>query len=213
MPATVGLIETASGRYRDLIALDFHVHHAIFLDNHRVLFNHIKGGNGMWIIGLDGTGMRTLRPPDDHGSIVHQTITRRGIYYEAVGNPKKSGHRNWFGRYDLASDKFEEVPLADIDGYVHTGWDTEGKFLFFEEQGKEHHISSLHFPRIAERRHLKRIRTMPPYPAPGQRYHAHPFLSPDRKWLTYTEAVNGYSQVSAIDVQDLVDLDEYWDLV
>ena len=44
----------------------------------------------------------------------------------------------------------------------------------------------------------------------GQRFHAHPLLGSDRRWLYFTEVVNGYSQVHALDVADLVDLDEYW---
>ena len=52
---------------------------------------------------------------------------------------------------------------------------------------------------------------MPLYPAAGQRYHAHPFLSPDRKWLFYTEAMDGHSQICALDVRDMVGRDEYWD--
>ena len=212
IPAAIGLIETATGKYSDIIQLDFHVHHVIFADNRRVLVNHIKDGHGMWMIGIDGSGRRTLRPPDEHGSVVHQVVTRNGIYYEAVGDKAKSGAHNWFGRYDLAADTFEEIPLPEIDGYVHTGLDPGGRFLFFEEHGAKHRLMSLHFPHIAERRQLKTLREMARYPAPGgQRYHAHPFLAPDRKWLVYTEPINGYSQVCAMDVRALVDVDEYWD--
>ena len=42
-------------------------------------------------------------------------------------------------------------------------------------------------------------------------YHAHPFLAPNRKSLFYTEPIDGYSQICAVDVQELADLDEYWD--
>ena len=210
--ATIGLIETETGRYRHVVELDFHVHHVIFADNQRILVNHIRDGQGMWIIRIDGTGMRTLRPPDEHGSIVHQVVTRAGIFYEAVGGRTAGGKRkNWFGRYDLDTEKFEEVLLPEIDGYVHTGLDPAGRFLFFEEHGQKHRLFSLHFPHHAERRLVKPLREMALYPAPGgQRYHAHPFLSPDRKRLFYTEVIDGHSQVCAIDVRDLVDLDEYW---
>jgi hypothetical protein len=212
IPATIGLIETETGKYSDIIQLDFHVHHVIFADNRRVLVNHIKDGHGMWMIGIDGSGRRTLRPPDEHGSVVHQVVTRNGIYYEAVGDKAKSGAHNWFGRYDLASDTFEEIPLPEIDGYVHTGLDPGGRFLFFEEHGSIHRLMSLHFPRIAGKRQLKTLRQMARYPGTGgQRYHAHPFLAPDRKSLFYTEPINGYSQICAMDVRDLAGLDEYWD--
>ena len=212
IPATIGLIDSETGHYSDIIQLDFHVHHVIWADNQRVLVNHIQNGNGMWIIGMDGTGRRTLRPPDVHGSVVHQVVTKNGIFYEAVGEKANSGAHNWIGRYDLASDTFEEVPLPQIDGYMHTGLDPAGKFLFFEEEGKTHHLFSLHFPHIPSRRRVQILRTMELYPPPGgQRYHAHPFLSPDRNWIFHTAVTDGYSQVCALDVRDLVDLDEYWD--
>jgi hypothetical protein len=212
IPATIGLIDTETGHYSDIIQLDFHVHHVIFADNKRVIVNHIQNGNGMWIIGIDGTGRRTMRPPDAHGSIVHQVVTKAGIFYEAVGDKANSGAHNWLGRYDLGTDTFEEVPLPEIDGYMHTGLDPEGKFLFFEEHGKTHHLFSLHFPHDPARRRVQMLRSMELYPAPGgQRYHAHPFLSPDRQWIFHTEPIDGYSQVCALDVRDLVDLDEYWD--
>ena len=53
------------------------------------------------------------------------------------------------------------------------------------------------------------LRTLQPI-IRGQRYHAHPFLGPERRWLYYTEVIDGYAQVCALEVADLVDLDEYW---
>lgn len=211
IPSTIGVIDCASGAYRDVIRLDFHVHHVTFADSRRLVVNHVQNGNGMWIINLDGTGRRPLRPTDHHGWPIHQVITRRGIYYEAVDGKGASGSRNWFGRYDLATDRFEEVPLPAADGYLHIGWDPEGRFLFFENHGKSHDLLSLHFPRVPAKTAFGKLRSMAPYPSPGQRYHAHPFLSPDRKWLVYTEVLGGFSQVCALDVRDLVDKDEYWD--
>ena len=45
----------------------------------------------------------------------------------------------------------------------------------------------------------------------GQRYHAHPFLNPQRTHIFYTDVLDGFSQVCAINVEDRVDLNEYWD--
>ena len=190
VPCTIGLIDTATGKYRDVVQLDFHVHHVIFADNETLLVNHTKGANGMWRINVDGTGRRDLRP------LVHQLVTKRGIYYEAV---KPGPVRNWLGLYDLKTDKFEEEPMPVADGYVHTGWDPEGRFVFFENAGKTHDL-------IAKLgKEYRVIRKLEPYPRPGQRYHAHPFL-PDRKWLFHTAPVNGYSQVCAVNVEDLAGL-------
>ena len=199
IPATIGLIDTETGEYSDIVRLDFHVHHVIWADNERLIVNHIENGNGMWTINKDGSGRRTLRPPDAHGQVVHQVVTKAGIYYEAVGDKSKSGAHNWFGRYDLAKDTFEEIPLPAIDGYMHTGLDPAGKFLFFEEHGKMHHLFSLHYPRDPARRHTSVLRTLELYPARGgQRYHAHPFLSPDRQWLFHTAVIEGLSRRSVL---------------
>ena len=209
VPCTISLIDTASGVMRDVIELDYHVHHVFFLDSERLLVNHPKDTHGMWIVNLDGSGVRTLRPEDEHGSIVHQVVTETGIFYEAC--TRFDGHReNWFGRYDVETDAFNEVQLPGL-GYVHTGFDAAGKFLFFEnDDGSTHQLISAHFPHDPDRFELRILKTLTPIQR-GQRYHAHPFLSPDRTQLFYTEVLDGFSQVCALDVADLVDLDEYWD--
>ena len=211
VPCVIGLVDTETGAYRDAMRLDYHVHHVLFLDNRHLLVNHPKNDAGMWTVALDGTGYRWLRPRDAHGSIVHQVLTARGIFYEAVGE-EQGATRNWFGCYDPARDTHEEVLLPALPGYVHTGRDPAGRFLFFEHHGPTHELFSLHFPFVPARTRVNRLRSMALYPRPGgQRYHAHPFLSPDRHWLIYTEVVDGFSQVSALDVRDLVDANEYWD--
>ena len=37
----------------------------------------------------------------------------------------------------------------------------------------------------------------------GQRYHAHPFLGPERGWLYFVEVIDGFSQICALDVEVL----------
>lgn len=207
-PTTISVIDTETCALTDVIELDFHVHHVFFADDQRLLVNHVKGDSGMWIVSLDGSGRRNLRPRDDHGVTCHQTITERGIYYES--NTHENGRRTVYtGRYDLEKDSFEEIEFPNV-GYVHTGSDPAGRFLFCENQAEDvHQLLSLHFPRDPDRFQSRLLRTLPPIPF-GQRYHAHPFLSPDRSRIVYTELVDGYSQVCALDVADLVDLDEYW---
>jgi len=211
VPSTISLVEVATGVLRDVIELDHHVHHVFFLDAERLLVNHPRDGSGMWTIRLDGTEKRVLRPADAHGSIVHQVVTANGIYYEAC--LRREGRReNWFGRYDPATDTFGEVQLPGM-GYVHTGFDPAGKFLFFEnDDGGVHQLLSVHFPRDPDRYALRQLKSLAPI-GHGQRYHAHPFLSPDRTQLFFTELIDGFSQICALDVADLVDLDEYWDCI
>lgn len=209
VPVTVGIINTETGAYHNVIELDFHVHHVFFIDDKRLLINHVQGENGMWIINIDGSGQRQLRASSEgNGAICHQVVTERGIFYEA--NVWHEGEREvWFGRYDLGDDTFEEVHLPGV-GYVHTGYDPQGRFLCFENQLPDRHeLASAHFPHDPDRFEIKQIRTLNPITR-GQRVHAHPFLSPDRQWLFYTEVLADFSQVCAVDVSDLVDLDEYW---
>jgi len=208
VPTSISVVDTDTGALSDVIELDFHIHHVFFADDQHLLVNHVKGDSGMWIVSLDGSGKRNLRPRDGHGVTCHQTITERGIYYES--NTHENGRRTVYtGRYDLEKDSFEEIEFPDV-GYVHTGSDPAGRFLFCENQTEDaHQLLSIHFPRDPDRFESRLLRTLPPIPF-GQRYHAHPFLSPDRKRVIYTELVGGYSQICALDVADLVDLDEYW---
>ena len=213
VPTTIGLIDTESGEYRDVTQLDFHVHHVFFLDNDWLLINHVQNRNGMWIIKMDGSGKRILRGRTEHGDICHQIATERGIYYES--NVWAENKRSvYFGRYDLDSDSYQDVQIPGV-GYVHTGNDPAGRFLFIENQevGVDegaHQLLSIHYPHDPDRFHTKILRTLQPI-IRGQRYHAHPLLGPDRRWLYFTEVVDGYAQIQALDVSDLVDLDEYWD--
>jgi len=210
VPCTIGVIDTETGTYKDVVTLDFHVHHVFFISNDRLLVNHTQGHNGMWTVNLDGTGTKTLRGRTEHGDVCHQIMTERGLYYEA--NLFKEGERNvWYGRYDLETDTWDEVQLPGL-GYVHTGNDPAGKFLFVENQDgtKGHQLLSVHHPHEPEKYRLETLKTLTPI-IRGQRFHAHPFLGPDRRWLYFTEVIDGFSHVSALDVSDLVDLDEYWD--
>ncbi|MEM7534951.1 MAG: hypothetical protein AAF639_22430 [Chloroflexota bacterium] len=211
VPCTIGVINTETGVYHDVVNLDYHVHHVFFIANDRLLINHTRGRNGMWTVMMDGSDVRTLRGRTERGDICHQIITERGIYFEANVHHTDNGSREvWYGLYDLATDTWDEVQLPGL-GYVHTGNDPAGKFLFVENQdgSKGHQLLSIHHPHDPEKYRLNTLRTLTPI-IRGQRFHAHPFLGPDRQWLYFTEVVDGFSHVSALDVSDLVDLDEYW---
>ena len=200
VPCTISLIDTESSACRNVIDLDYHVHHVFFLDNHRLLVNHVRGENGMWVIDSDGQNQRTLRPNTGHGAVCHQVITARGLFYEANHwEAGQSGPRRvWFGHYDLATDHSTEALLPGV-GYVHTGRDPAGEFLCIENQGETHELLAVEgFPDPAglTLRLLRRLSAIPF----GQRYHAHPFLGPDRCWLYYTEVIDGFSQVCALEL-------------
>ena len=206
-------IDTRTGEYRKVIETDFHFHHVLWLDGDTLLVNHPKGCNGMWIVKRDGSGVRHLRPADAPGAhnaaICHQVITPNGIYYEANGDVDGEWGM-YLGRYDLATDQFAEIPLRGL-GYCHTGFDPAGQFLFIESAGQTHRLLSVHHPHDPGGPRLNCIRKLSSAPRAGQRFHAHPFLTPDRNWMVFTDvADNGFGQIFRVDVSDLVNLPEYW---
>jgi hypothetical protein len=207
IPCEIGVIDTKTLAYRRVVSLDFHVHHVLFTSDSFLLVNHVRDDTGMFLVGTDGRGMRHLRPRDERGAIVHQVVTAKGIAYEAVRREGPRRH-NVLGRYHLDGDRHEELAIPD-DAYVHVGFDPAGDFIFYESDGAEHAIRCVRNPAEPGRTVVQTIRSLPPVPF-GQRHQAHPFLSPDRSRLFFTELVGGFSQVSSIAVRDLVDRGESW---
>jgi hypothetical protein len=196
----ISVLDLDTGACRTAAELDFHVHHLIFVDDHQLLINHVKDDAGMWVLDLETGASRALRPRDDHGAVVHQVVTARGIYYEAV-QATPGGRQSWLGRYDLERDDFDEVPLPEL-GYVHTGRDPAGERIVFEIAGETHDLVEVLGFESPQPVRFSLIRRLAPYPPHegGQRYHAHPFFGPDRRWLYHTEVVAGVSQVAAVEV-------------
>ena len=206
----ISVVDTTTGVRRDVLDLDYHVHHVMFVDDETLLLNHVPNDSGMWSLSVDGMKIRHLRPRDERGVTCHQAITERGIYYEA--NVYDQGERIvHIGRLDPVSGAHEEVRLPGV-GYVHTGYDPQGKFMFYEDmQADRHRLLTVRHPRDPERLCVEELRSLPPI-AHGQRFHAHPFLAAhDRQWLYHTEVIDGFAQICALDVADLMDEDVYWD--
>lgn len=199
VPCEVSLLDTSSLSCRTVASLPFHVHHVLFASNDLLLLNHVRGDSGMLAVGLDGSPPRPLRPRDANGAVCHQLVTSAGIRYEAV---RHDGRRRWnvLGRCRADGTERLELPIPD-DAYVHTGFDPEGELLFYESDGAEHAIRCL-CPATPPGGMPLTVRSLPPSPF-GQRHQAHPFLSPDRGRIFFTELVDGYSQVSSVDARDL----------
>ena len=205
--ATLAVVDTSSGAERTVIAADYHFHHVLFVDNATMLVNHPRGCAGMWVIGVDGTGIRHLRPAGAagaHGAMVnHQVITDRGIVYEAVAYG--DGGKTYFGRYVPETDAFTEA-LLPVEGYVHAGYDPAGRFDFVEVAGKRHEILAVR-PAAGPAGSLETalLRTLRSPDHSDQRHHAHPFLARDRRRLYFTDwSERGFAQLFALDVADLV---------
>ncbi|MEO6847757.1 MAG: hypothetical protein ABI443_09360 [Chthoniobacterales bacterium] len=209
---TLGVIDTKTGSYREVITTDYLFHHVLFLDDQTLLINHPKGCHGMWTVDLSGKNIRNLRPhtaPGAHNAqICHQVLTKNGILYEA-NHRGEDGHKIYIGRYQPETDSFEEV-LLPVGGYIHVGSDPLGEFTFIEVASGTHEIRSVHFPRDPAKFNTRLLRTLGPVKE-NQRNHAHPFLTPDRKSMIFTDlSENGYNQIYRMDVSDLTSLEEYW---
>ena len=209
LPATLELIETATGLSRAVVVADYHFHHVLFVDNTTMLVNHPKSTVGMWVVNIDGSGVRQLRPdsaPGAHDSMVnHQVITARGIAYEAVAYHADGSRDTYLGRYDFNTDRFAERHLP-TDGYVHVGWDPAGRLDFVENAGREHAIllvQSSESAAASTPTEVLRLLHSPDHN--DQRHHAHPFLAPDRERLFFTDwSDSGHAQICSIDVRDVV---------
>jgi hypothetical protein len=201
----LGTIVTASGEYDEVISRDFHFHHVLFGDNRTLIVNHPKNHTGIWAVDVDGRNLREIRPPETAGAhgaqIVHNVVTERGIFYEAV----VWGEASYLGRYDLATDQFDEAQLL-LAGYLHTGFDPAGRLLFVESMAAAHDLRVVRRGSTPDLLDTEVIYTLQSPGAAGQRHHAHPFLSPDREWMYFTDqAENGFKQIFRVSVEDLAD--------
>ncbi len=208
IPTTLMVVDTATGEQATVITTDYHFHHVLFADNRTLLLNHPKNCVGMWLVDIDGTNVRHIRPHDGPGAhnaeVNHQVITTRGIAYEAVGWTEQ-GRETWFGMYDPATDSFTEGKLP-VPGYTHVGLDPAGRFEFIECASPRHELLSVHHP--ADPTAPLEVRLLHTLSSPDhehQRHHAHPFLAADRRRLYFTDwSAEGNAQVCALDVADIV---------
>ena len=205
--AILSVVDVRTGGQRDVIEPGFYFHHALFLDNDTVLLNHPRDCAGMWTVDLAGLNTRHLRPAEAAGAhnaeVVHQVVTDRGVVYEAVRPGSGGGTTTYLGHLDPQTDRFDEVELPTT-GYVHTGFDPAGCFSFIEHADEQHALFTVGRSDSSGVVELCRLRTLRT-PNHHQRNHAHPFLTADRRKLIFTDrADNGFNQVFAMDVADLV---------
>lgn len=210
VPTTCSVVDTATGEVRPVVDTGFHFHHVLFTDDRTLLINHPQGRAGMWTVDIGSGATEHLRPgsaPGAHGAdVVHQVVTERGIAYEAVGTTADGTPTAYLGNYDPATATFTEH-LLPVSGYVHVGRDPAGRFAFVEHAATTHELLSVHpGPEPAAAAEVRLLRTLRSPFHDHQRHHAHPFLSPDRATLYFTDSsVDGFSQVHALSVGDLVD--------
>jgi hypothetical protein len=222
----LSVLNTRTNEYRTAIETDFHFHHVGFFNHETMIINHPRGCHGMWTVGVEGGETQHLRPGDADGAhgaeVVHQHVTSRGIAYEAVypasavDSSPEDERTTYLGLYDPATSQFAQLELP-VQGYIHVGLDPAAEFWFVERTGsQQHELLSVEGPpdpssadhgkrrgdaKVAKLELLRKLGM----PAHQQRRHAHPFLSPDRTELFFTDrGSDRFSQVHRLDVADHV---------
>lgn len=209
LETALDVVDTATGELRRVITTDFHFHHVLWVDDRTILVNHPKDVAGMWVVDVDGGNVRHLRPhthPEAHSAVVnHQVVTAAGIAYEAVDYHDDGTRTNYLGRYHPADDTFTEGRLP-VPGYVHVGFDPAGELDLIEHASRDGHELLRVLPSETPGGDLRveRIRRLASPYREEQRSHAHPFLSPDRRWLLWTDwSSDGFSQVFRMSTDSL----------
>lgn len=203
VPTRICTADTRTGELTVVSELDFHVHHLLFVDDATLLVNHERDGNGMWTLDPATGATRSLRPADEHGRVCHQVVAGPALLYETS---RPEDDVSYFGRYDLGGHTWREWRLPAGVGYVHTGNDPAGTFLVIEGCAPGKHGLYRVLPGDRDEADVELLHELNPavYDVlDQQRHHAHPFLSPDRTELFFTDVLDGRSQICSLDVADL----------
>jgi len=210
VPVTLSSLDVKTGRLHTVRDFDHHRHAVAFVNHDTLLIAPTLERPGFGVIGLDGQNLRDVRRADGrHGSPAHPVSTRTGVFYD-VWRKHGRRRRNRFGRYDFAVDRYDEVDLH-LPGRVHPARDPDGRFYAFEHQWRRRELVQLTFPKDPKRRSTRRLRKLAPVSLEaGRRFRAQPFLSPNRAWLFFTDILDNYLQLCAINVESLVDQKDSW---
>ena len=108
------------------------------------------------------------------GICVTVLMTRRGIAYEVPGV-------QYSGLYEPFTRRRFEFRLPPDLGYVHTGWDPEGRLWFYECRGKIHQMIALLRLDEQDGDDWQQLCGDWPTYGGGQKAHFHPQLTPDSR--------------------------------
>jgi hypothetical protein len=190
---------------RVLHTIDVAIHHVTAYGNQHFVYCHPAGHNGIMMTDLNGGQYLELRvgDPGVRGHLCHFLMTRRGIAYEVPGLA-------YSGMYEPFTRRRFEFKLPPDLGYVHTGWDPEGRLWFYECSGKIHQMIALE--RLDEENGDQWMQLCGDWPTygGGQKAHFHPQVTPDRKWILFTggDPTTETNHISLLDASDLRDVNE-----
>ncbi|MHC4405559.1 MAG: glycoside hydrolase family 88 protein [Planctomycetota bacterium] len=190
---------------RVLTSIDVAIHHVTAYDNRHVVFCHPPGRSGLMMTDLDGGQYVELREGDPgvRGHLCHFLMTRRGIAYEVPG-------LSYSGLYEPLTRRRFEFKLPPGLGYVHTGWDPEGRLWFYECRGDIHQMIALTGLDDEQGGQWLQLSGNWPTYGGGQKAHFHAQLTPDRKWILFTggDPATETNHVFLLDVSDLKEVAE-----
>lgn len=202
--ATVTAYNFDTKEHRVLASIDVAIHHVVAYDDHHFVFCHPLQHNGIMMTDLDGGAYLELRhgDPGARGHLCHFLMTRRGIAYEVPGLA-------YSGLYEPLTRRRFEFKLPDNLGYVHTGWDPEGRLWFYECSGKTHQMIAL--VRLDEEKGNEWLQLCGDWPTygGGQKAHFHPQITPDRNWILFTggDPATQTNHIFLLDASDLKDVE------
>jgi len=193
--------------HRVLTTIDSAIHHVQPYGNEHFIFCHPPKGNGMMMTDLKGSPFVHLRDKDPgaSGRVCHHVTTSRGIAYEVFG----SRQGTLSGLYDPLTRSRYEFPLpSKAWGYTHTGWDPDGRIMFWEATRGGHRMEYLSgFGREGKPVFAMVTGNWPTF-GKGQKSHFHPQVTPDRKWILFVagDAETRSNHIFLLDITDLKDL-------
>jgi hypothetical protein len=200
------VVETATGRARNLVTMNAWLTHANFLDHERIVFSNPPTECGKMMTDLRGGWYVHLRTQTVEGWVAnHYGVTRRGLMYETV-SPMPFGIMGICDPSTYACRDFMTAcPMA------HLGQDAEGRLWFGDSYRPEppHDRFLAWFPRL-------RAGEVNPFAAltrgfqmhgRNQRSHVHAVLMPDRRQILFTgpDDRTRTNHMFLLDVSDLAD--------
>lgn len=169
------------------------------------------GGMGMAFGDLNSDNWRLLRygDPGIKDFSCHALPTPDGFAYECFSMITDKGERRLTpmraGLYNPLSRKRLEWHLPPSWSYVHTGWDPSGRLYFWEHSQNISYLEQLDPEKGGQFRFLGGCGTI--YTGDGQRYHPHPQVTPDHRWILYTggDDHTKTQQLFLMDISDISD--------
>lgn len=204
-------VDLSTGESTELVEAQAALHNmCIASDNDTVLLvKPPEDRPGLLSVRRSAPGQSTVVSlPDEYGLICHFHATQDGwITFESnvrEGHKGKwAGPGTYMGRMRPDGSELVAWWLGN-QGYVHSGCDLEGRFMFAELHcgGAGHHLAAVAARHDGSAALIRLTGDLPP--GGDQRHHAHPILTPDRRRILHTATgEDGFCHLYDVEVSDL----------